>query len=262
MKRILVAMTLALLFSACARTVALPTFTVDEFALIAVQYRSPTEVVGVNLYGPGGNESECTKAGISYMQQASQVIPKTDRVAATCLHIALTGAVKGGMTVMQPFSGQALEYAIVPVEYDAKGALLGIGENDGSAIPGGRDAQTCQSRADDIRTSSYADGKIPAANTLLVYCVGLPAMPAAMFAPPGDSVVYKEPCPYYPFPGAGPCEIQTRLLNGQYEVQMSHGWILRVISDNHLDVAYRLQALFNAEESTPAKVADWLSDHL
>lgn len=210
MKRTLVAMTAALLLGACARTVAPPAFKVDQFALIAVQYHSPTEVVGVNLYGPGGNESECTKAAISYMQQAAQAIPKTDRVAATCLHIALIGAAKGGLTIMQPFSGQPLEYAIVPVEYDATGKLLGIGESDGTAISGGQDAATCKSRADEIRTSSYADGKIPEANTLLVYCVGLPAMPAELFAPPGDSVVYKEPCPYYPFPGAGPCEITAK----------------------------------------------------
>lgn len=253
---------LLLILGACSHVAAPPAFKVDQFALIAVQYHSPTEVTGVNLYGPGGNERECTEAAIAYMQQAPALMPKTDRAAATCLHIMLLGAAKGGLTIVQPFSGQALEYAIVPVEFDATGKLLGVGNSNGTAIPGGHDAATCKSRADDIRTSSYADGKVPASNTLLVYCVGLPAMPAELFAPPGGSVAYKEPCPYYPFPGAGPCEIQTRLLNGQYEVQMAHGWIVRVVFDNHLDEAYRLQAFLSAGESTPDKIADWLSNHL
>lgn len=212
MKKILTAMTLALLCVACSiPTASAPPLHVDQFAMVAIQYHSPTEIVGVSLYGPADKESDCTKAAMAYLEQAAQSIPKPDRAVATCLEIKLNSVAKGGLTVMQPFVGSPIEYAIVPVEYTATGQLVGIGGQDGHAIPGGQDAATCKSRADEIRTSSYADGKIPEANTLLVYCVGLPAMPAELFAPPGDSVVYKEPCPYYPFPGAGPCEIQTRL---------------------------------------------------
>ena len=179
--------------------------------LIAVQYHSPTEIAGVSLYGPTAKESDCIKAAAAYLSQVPAYMPKTDRAAATCLHVVLVGAAVHGQTIVQPFAGQALAWAIVPIEYDAHGKYLGMGNRDSQAIPGGADAATCKVRADDIRTSSYAEGKVPNGNTLLVYCVGLPAIPASVFAAPGDSVVFKDPCPYYPFPGAGACEIATKL---------------------------------------------------
>lgn len=89
---------------------------------------------------------------------------------------------------------------------------MGVGDEPRQAIPGGQTAAECKARADDIRTSSYANGKVASAASLIVYCVGLPELPAEVWrGGSDDSSVMDKPCPSFPFVGAGPCQIATEL---------------------------------------------------
>lgn len=219
MKKLLLPLIL-LAFAACAtapqtplaaQTVVKPSFNVDAYALVAIQYHAPNVIAGVNLYGPVPKEQQCHEGGAAYLTQIPQYIPKTDRAAATCLEIKFTGPAAGGQTVLQPFTGTPIAYAIVPIEYDGSGHFVGMGVGDEprQAIPGGQTATECTARADEIRTSSYGDGRVPAGASLIVYCVGIPRLDVLWQNSGDDSSVMNKPCPSYPFVGAGPCQIAT-----------------------------------------------------
>ena len=193
-----------------SQTVVRPHFDVDAFAMMAVQYHDPKTVVGVNLYGPVSKDEQCKYGSAAYLAQAPQYMPKSDRAAATCLEIKFTGPVAGGQTVMQPFQGAALVYAIIPIEYDGNGKYLGMGVGDEprQAIPGGRTADECQARADELRKLNYSEGKVDSHASLMVYCVGIPELDALFQSV--EPQVMDRPCPNYPFAGAGPCQIAVR----------------------------------------------------
>lgn len=197
-----------------APVVAKAHFDVDVFALMTVQYRTPTTVVGVNLYGPSAQAVKCRFGRLAYLAQAPQYMPKTDRASATCIEVRFRGPAPGGQTAMQPGASHAVQFAMVPIEYDVHGRYIGMGVGPAPhlAIPGGATAAECKSRADDLRKTNYAAGRVPRGATLIVYCVGIPPLPPVAWASKApDSQVRMQPCPYAPFPGDGPCQTATML---------------------------------------------------
>lgn len=207
MKRILLPLIL-LTLAACA-TAPLkpaappqPAFHADMYEVIALEYSGPTTIVGVSPYGPTDKAEACARAAAATVVQGDQ-LPGHHQYAATCLHIALSAPAITGQVVMQPFSGRAAAYIAIAVGLDATGNLLGV-----KPLRGLADAETCHAFAEQVRQGVVNDHVLPPGSSFIVYCMGTPVLPSG---PSSDSsVVYTRPCPNYPFPGAGACQIAIK----------------------------------------------------
>jgi hypothetical protein len=87
----------------------------------------------------------------------------------------------------------------------------------------GRIAVNCSAREDVILSiaavGTHGEVLQRASNSRLTPQALVPGSPGASIAAvicgtfskePDETVTYKDPCPYYPFPGAGACQISTR----------------------------------------------------
>ena len=210
MKRILlplILLTLAACATAPLKPVAppqprAPAFYADMYEVIVLEYSSPTTVVGVTPYGPTNKEAPCLRAAAASVAQGDQ-LPGHHQYAATCLHIALSAPATTGQVVMQPFVGRAAAYIAIAVAVDSRGNLIGV-----KPLRGLADAQSCHAFAGRVRQGVVNDHVLPSGTSFIVYCMGTPVLPSG---PSSDSsVVYTRPCPNYPFPGAGACQIAIK----------------------------------------------------
>jgi hypothetical protein len=175
MKNLLVLAALAL--TACAAIPPKPVavkagFAANDFLIVALEYAGPRELAGVNTFGPAPKSELCQRASAALIAQGHDVMPAGHTLVATCLHVKFSGPLEHGAVIMQPFVGAPLAYLKVGVEYTASGGFVGAEPLNATA-----DAETCRNQAREIIDSTAKDGKIPAGNSLLIYCVPIPVLP-------------------------------------------------------------------------------------
>lgn len=160
-----------LLAMACASAADHPSFTVDQFIAVAMEYQGPRDLVGADTYGPTTKEFDCSKGEQAAVAQSGDLIPAGHTMVTTCLHVKFGGPLPRGAALAVPETGQPYEYLTVGVEYTASGRFVGA-----QALHAASDVKTCMAEAKDLLKSNYADGSIPAGNSLLLYCMPVPTI--------------------------------------------------------------------------------------
>src|SRR6185437_6244209 len=179
MKKLLVLAAVAMLASCARAPNVLPIanggsgFSADDFLVVALEYSSPRELVGVNTFGPTQKAALCQRSSAALIAQAHDVIPEGHAMSSTCLHVAFRGPLSAnGAVILQPFDGHPLQYVQVAVQYTKAGAFIGA-----QALSAAPDAKTCKSEARDILDSDRADGQFAPGVSVLIYCVPVPPLP-------------------------------------------------------------------------------------
>lgn len=195
MKRLLLLSAVLLLLVGCATAprhevtqqhAVTPSFTVDQYELLAAHYAAPDIIDGVLPMGPADKEALCTRAGVAVAQDG--------HVATTCLHIEFKGPIPKGAVVMQPFgTGQTLlEYGIFGIDYALDGSEI---SGTGHLVGPFKNNVDCKTVAIDTLHGAYRDDKVPINSTLLLYCVGFPTMPQLFHGAgePGSTAAFPRP---------------------------------------------------------------------
>lgn len=151
-------------------------FAVDQFTAVSLEYADAHDLVGVDTYGPTAKAFACERASAAALAQSHDMLPPGHAMAMTCLHVKFTGPVKHGRVVMQPFHGTPLEYVSIAEEFTASGKFYGA-----EALHRSANASACRSSSRDVIDTNYREGKVPAGNSLLIYCLPVPVL-----ADPGD----------------------------------------------------------------------------
>jgi hypothetical protein len=161
-------------------------FQVDQAVGVVVEYHGPRTVTGVNTVGPTDHPEACPRAMAQIIGSAQDAVPAGDAIIGTCLNVKFGGPLsKKGAVIVQPFAGTPLEYILVGVEYDVKGAFIGA-----EGLHAAPDAATCQKQARDMIDSNQAQGNIRPGASLLIYCLPVPVLPTSESSvPPGGQSV-------------------------------------------------------------------------
>jgi len=146
-------------------------FAVDEFVAITLEYQGPRAVVGIDTYGPTKRAFKCGQTGAAAVSQSDGLIPKSHTMVATCLHVDFGGPLPKGAAVEIPVTGTPFEYVTIGVEYTKEGHFVGA-----QALHSSPDAKTCMREAHDVIDTNYENGQVAADNSLLLYCMPIPAI--------------------------------------------------------------------------------------
>jgi hypothetical protein len=185
-------------------------FAVEQYELLMIEYTSPTTVDAIDSDGPADKIFSCGRAGAAGVAQA----PAKGRLVyvPTCIPIVFKGPLTHGAVGIEPVAANVhvLFWTGFALDYDASGHYV-KGEQPQGPYPS---SAVCgaQSQADIKRV--YANGKVAKTDSVIAYCV-----PIVAYGEQADGsqtvqfhvIPYSAPCPYYPFPGAGACEIATKL---------------------------------------------------
>lgn len=222
MKRILI----ALIFSILGACTTLPqpkhapakvvqqakTFHVEQYELLLIQYRSPTVVDAIDAVGPADKIYSCVRAAAAGVAQEPSFDKGHAMYVPTCLPIVISGPIPHGAVAVQPVATNAhvLFWTSESLDYDASGAFLKGNQPQG---PFKTSAECASQSALDIK-NAYAAGKVAQTDTLVTYCV--PILAYGQQADGSSQVKFKlmpymHPCPWFPSPGAGPCQITAAL---------------------------------------------------
>lgn len=153
--------------------------SVESYFGVGIEYANPTTVVGVSTFGPAQKETLCNQAIAALVAQAPQFESKGHITIGTCLHVAFRGPLAKPAVIVQPFSGEPLEYALIAIEYAADGTYIGA-----QPLHAAPTARACAIQAREVisENSENLQGK-----ALLIYCLPIPTLPSQNSSP-GDTV--------------------------------------------------------------------------
>ena len=85
------------------------------------------------------------------------------------MHVAFRGPLVHGAVAVVPTNTPAHGYISVAVEYNTSGHWVGA-----QPLHGSSDAASCINEAKHLLKTNYTHGRVPAGNSLIVYCLALP----------------------------------------------------------------------------------------
>lgn len=219
MRKLLALMALSLFLGACATVpqqhvppkpaiVAPQSFTVEQYELLMIEYTSPTTVDAIDGTGPADKINSCERAGAAGVAQAPQFDKGQKVYVPTCLTIMFKGPIKHGVVAIQPVPRNAriLFWVNESFDFDAQGHFL-KGNQPQGPFP---NASECVAQSVTDIKGAYARKVIGPTDSLVTYCIPIPAYgTAANDSQDVEMQAYQKPCPWFPFAGAGPCEIKA-----------------------------------------------------
>lgn len=186
-------------------------FTVEQYELLVIEYTSPTTVDAIDGNGPAHKIFDCGHAGVAAMAQQPQFTKGQKAYSFSCVPIIFKGPIPHGAVAVERAAKNAhvLFWVSEAFDYDEHGGYL-KGNQPMGPFPSA-DACLSQSKAD-VR-DAYLRGAVASTDTLLDYC-----MPIMAYGQQSDGsskvdfhiVPYLAPCPWFPSPGEGACQIEVK----------------------------------------------------
>lgn len=153
------------------RVGGVPPAFVNDFVGIGMQFDPAGHLEGVDILGRAPKPTACERNSAITMDYtyAHGLVPKGHTLVTTCPHVSFAGQIKHGQVLVQPFKGAQRGFIAVGVEYTLTGRFYGA-----QALGRAADLKTCLSNGHATIDSSYRAKKIPAGNSLLIYCLAVP----------------------------------------------------------------------------------------
>ncbi len=148
-------------------------FVADTYLTVGLDYQSATVLAGVSTYGPTPKAVMCERAEAAFVAESKGMEPPGHTAAATCLHVRFSGPAPKGQVVMQPGTAKPIAVVLIGVEYDSLGKWYGA-----EALHSTDSAKVCEKQANVVLADNLKNGRVPKGNTLLIYCLPVPALPA------------------------------------------------------------------------------------
>lgn len=118
------------------------------------------------------------------------------------------------LLALAPFASvpQAIAQQAAPIGYLGIGLVYKGDKLVGANILGLAPTMVACLKAVQSATANFIAHGVPAGITANGACVPVPGAPTAAKQEGDSTIRYSQPCPWSPFPGHGPCQIQTSLV--------------------------------------------------